>query len=151
MTENQWFDQSAGVTDAINQAVSASFAGPGFATAVGQQITNSYTTPGFTTAVSNAGTGVFAPINRSIRTETVSYQAVAADDVIVANGATVTITLPDPTTVSGKVITVKNINTAAATVATAGAGALIDAAATASLAQWAAGRYLSNGTGWLSI
>ena len=76
------------------------------------------------------------------------------DGQIIANGASVTVTLPDPTTVgSGRTteISVKNINAAACTVNSAGTSKTIDGAASKSLAQWAVGNYISDGTQWLSV
>lgn len=72
---------------------------------------------------------------------------------LVTNGAAVTITLPDPTTVAaGRTrFTVKNINAAASTVVSAGTSKTIDGAASLSLAQWAKASFVSDGAQWLTV
>jgi phage tail protein X len=76
-----------------------------------------------------------------------------ADKVTVFNGTSLTATLPDPTTGAGsaRITTIKNVNASALTVASAGTSKTIDGASSASLAQWAVGRYVSDGTQWLSV
>lgn len=84
-----------------------------------------------------------------VTTKTANYTATVTDDIIVCNGASVTITLPSPGN-SGTQITVKNINAAAATVQVSG-GTTIDGAASVSLAQWAKATFVSNGTNWFTV
>lgn len=90
-------------------------------------------------------------VRGSVITKTASYTATDADDIIICNGSSVTITLPAPSaTLShpNRIYTVKNINSAAATVANS---ALIDGSSSVSLAQWEVGRYLNTGATWLKI
>lgn len=91
---------------------------------------------------------------------TLGYRSVGAsttvvatsDRTIIANGATVTVTLPDPTTVRRDIrFTVKNINAASATVVSAGTSKTIDGAASQTLAQWAVQNYMSDSTQWLIV
>lgn len=93
---------------------------------------------------------LYAP-GAPVATKTANYTATATDSVIVANGATVTITLLDPTTCPGRTFWVKNINAASATVNSAGTSKTIDGAASVTLAQWARGQYVSDGTQWLVV
>lgn len=88
--------------------------------------------------------------NRAITTKTANYTVALTDSVIVGNGATVTITLPSATTATaGKVFTVKNINTANLTIASA--AGTIDGATTKVLARWASATVISDGTNWLVL
>lgn len=64
---------------------------------------------------------------------------------------TVLFELPDPTTTSSQRVTVKNINATAVSVVSAGTSKTIDGAASVSLAQWATGTYVSDGTQWLVL
>ncbi|MFC9335684.1 glycosyl hydrolase family 28-related protein [Arthrobacter sp. NPDC057009] len=72
---------------------------------------------------------------------------------LVTNGAAVTITLPDPTTVTaGRTrFTVKNIHTSNAKVVSAGTFKTIDGAASHTLIRWAKATYFSDGKQWLSL
>lgn len=81
--------------------------------------------------------------------KTTSYAITLADEVVVANGASVTITLPAAGLWHGRFWTVKNINAASATVASS--GGTIDGATTKSLAQWQAATFISDGSNWLTI
>lgn len=94
-------------------------------------------------------------LQRPIATKTASYTLVAGDAVVVFNGATLTATLPDPTATAtipaGTQFIVKNINASALTVNSAGTSKTIDGAASVSLAQWAVGRYVTDGTQWLNL
>lgn len=75
-----------------------------------------------------------------------------AEGTVVFNGSSLTATLPDPTTIySGRVFVVKNIHSTSLTVDSAGTSKTIDGAASKSLAQWAVGRYASDGTQWLTV
>jgi hypothetical protein len=83
-------------------------------------------------------------------TKTTSYTLTVADVLTLFNGATLTATLPVvAATMAGVVFTVKNINASAVTVSPA--SGTIDGAASATLAQWATGRYVSDGTNWFSV
>lgn len=76
----------------------------------------------------------------------------SSDDVIVCDGAGITVTLQDPTTVTkGRPVYIKNVNASAVTVNSAGTSKTVDGAASKSLAQWACGRFISDGTRWLTI
>lgn len=88
-----------------------------------------------------------------IRTVTASTTLTATrDGTVVFNGSSLTATLPDPTTViPGRIFRVKNIHSTALTVASAGTSKTIDGAATDTLAQWETGRYISDGTQWLTV
>lgn len=90
-------------------------------------------------------------VTPSVKTVTASYTVLPADDVVVGNGTSITVTLPDPTTVSSKPYGVKNINSTALTVNSAGTSRTIDGAASQSLAQWAKATYVSDGTQWLTV
>jgi len=110
---------------------------------------------GKTLYVKETGTGTtgWAAVGSklSIAVKTASYTAAVNDagSVIIANGASLTVTLPDPATIGNGVYFVKNINSTALTVATA--AGTIDGAATVSLAQYGAGRYISDGSVWRVI
>ena len=70
---------------------------------------------------------------------------------VICNGSSATVTLPAATGVrKGRTrFTVKNVNAAAATVASAGGA--IDGSASVSLAQWESRTFISDGTNWLTI
>jgi hypothetical protein len=72
---------------------------------------------------------------------------------LLTSGTGVTITLPDPTTVTaGRTrFTVKNIHVSNATIVSAGAGKNIDGAAFLTLTQWAKATFVSDGTQWFSV
>lgn len=73
---------------------------------------------------------------------------------VIANGNSITITLPDPTGgvgVAGREYVVKNIHSTALTVASAGTSKTIDGAASDSLAQWESATYVSDGTQWFVV
>lgn len=89
----------------------------------------------------------------AINTVTVSTSLTVGAEITFVNSTTGrTITLPDPTTVPvGKKYYVKNINTASATINSAGTSKTLDGAASQTLAQWAKAVYVSNGTQWYTI
>jgi len=99
---------------------------------------------------SNTG---WVPLGGSIRysTKTANYTISGTDQVIIGNGTSITITLPDPTTVGGRVFIVKNVHSTSLTVVSAGTSKTIDGAASVALAQWAAGVYISDNTQWLTV
>jgi hypothetical protein len=85
-------------------------------------------------------------------TVTTNYVLNRADSVIITNGSSITVTLPDPAAVSkDRKYAVKNINRTALRVVSAGTSKTIDGAASQSLAQWAKGTYISDGTQWLTV
>lgn len=91
--------------------------------------------------------------SESLATKTTSYIMVAADDVIVGNGTSITITLPDAAgagVIPGNRYVVKNINATSLTVDAVG-GDLIDNSAMMTLGQWESITVVSNGTQWLVI
>lgn len=102
-------------------------------------------TPGDTSAQAKASKTPFT-------TKTGNYTVALTDALIVCNGAAVTLTMPDPTTVpGGQQLLVKNINTANATVVSAGASKTLDGAASLVLARWSHIVLTSDGTQWLTI
>lgn len=86
----------------------------------------------------------------TVLTETGNYAVTPSDWIVVGNGASLTITLPDPTTIPGRHYSIKNIHASALTLATSG-GVNIDGSATATIAQWASVEVVSNGAQWLTI
>jgi hypothetical protein len=89
---------------------------------------------------------------RDQQIKAVNYQLLVDDDIVIMNGASLTATLPDPSTVpQGRTYTVKNYNASALTVNSAASGTL-DSASSQSLAQWAKATYTTIGSGiWLTI
>jgi hypothetical protein len=90
-------------------------------------------------------------LRRALSTKTANYTILANDEITIFNGTSLTATLPDPTLTGTSQYIVKNINASALTVNSAGASKTIDGAASQSLAQWASGRYVSDGTQWLTV
>lgn len=85
---------------------------------------------------------------REIVTKVANYTLVPSDAVVVSNGATLTHSLPTAALATkGKIYRVKNIAATAASVNVTG-GANIDGTATAAVAQWAVGRFVSDGAAW---
>jgi ABC-type molybdate transport system substrate-binding protein len=87
----------------------------------------------------------------TVATKTASYTLTATDQLVVANSATaITFTLPSAAASgAGKTFRVKNIGAGVLTVGSA--AGTIDGAATATLAQWGRGLYVSDGTNWLVV
>jgi len=99
----------------------------------------------------DSAVGLAPPHVYATRTVTTSY-TFAGDYTVLANGTSLTITLPDPTTQPvGTVLKVKNLNASAASVVSAGTSKTIDGASSVSMAQWAVLRAMSDHTQWLSI
>lgn len=74
-------------------------------------------------------------------------------EIIIANGSSMTITLPDPVATAvpaGRGYTVKNINSTACTV-NSGGTATIDGAASVSLTQYQSARFITDGTNWFKL
>lgn len=93
-------------------------------------------------------------VGRAIRAVTANTTVDAlTDDIILVNSTTTrTISLPDPANaVAGKLYTVKNINTASATVVSLGTSKTLDGAASQSLAQWAKAMYVTTGAQWYTV
>jgi len=85
-----------------------------------------------------------------LATKSEDYTASESDAVIVADGPSLTITLPAAATVQpGRKYTVKNTNATPAAVSTA--SGTIDGAPGQPLAQWATATYISDGANWLAI
>lgn len=83
-----------------------------------------------------------------------NYTLIDGESVpLLTNGASVTVTLPDPSTVTaGRTkFTLKNIHVSNATVVSAGASKTIDGAASYPLSQWAKVTFVSDGNQWLSV
>jgi hypothetical protein len=92
---------------------------------------------------------VTSPVH-TVATKTTNYTIGATDDIVLANGAALTITLPSAVTAgSGRAYTVKNINSGSATL-TATAGT-IDGAAAITLRQDEARTVVSDGANWYVI
>jgi hypothetical protein len=74
------------------------------------------------------------------------------DGIVVGTGAGITISLPNPSGYPylGRKFTIKNTNASALTVNSAG-GAVIDGAASKSLAQWAVITVTTDGAGWFTV
>lgn len=68
------------------------------------------------------------------------------DSVVFSDGTDVVLTLPDPTTRSGRQYTVKNLNVSPMVLAAS--GSTIDGSATRTLAQFDSITVISNGTNW---
>jgi hypothetical protein len=101
--------------------------------------------PGDTTA------GALMPV-MGPKTVTTSYTVLIADGLVIANGTSITLTMPDPTTVKvGRVWTLKNINASTVTVNSAGSSKTLDGNASFTLAQWQHVQIVTNGTQWLSV
>lgn len=85
------------------------------------------------------------------RTVTAAYSATVADDVILVNAAsgTVTVTFPDPTRTANKCFIVKKIDASAnaVTIGVVG-GTTIDGGTSTLATQWAVKMYQSNGALW---
>jgi lysophospholipase L1-like esterase len=93
-----------------------------------------------------------AAATSGLATKTANYNMLAADRLIVANGSSITISLPDPTGVTaGRPYLVKNINASAATLNSQGTSKTIDGAASFSVVQYAAFTVVSDGTQWLIV
>lgn len=91
-----------------------------------------------------------AGLSTTLVAKTSSYAMTSLDAIVVSNGTALTMTLPSAVTaLSGRQYTVKNINSSAATVASA--SGTIDGAVSVSLAQWNAGTYVSDGTNWFTV
>lgn len=84
----------------------------------------------------------------SLATKTGNYTMLVTDGVIIANGTSITITLPSAAAAgsSGREYIVKNINASSLTVASASGN--IDGVATQTLSQYMAMSFVSNGTVW---
>lgn len=84
-------------------------------------------------------------------TKTANYTTVAADQIIIGNGATaMTVTLMSAVTAgNGKMMRIKN--RAASVLTVASAGGTIDGTASKTLAQWASLTVVSDGTNWYGI
>lgn len=87
------------------------------------------------------------------RTETASYTVDCRDTLIIGNGSSITITLPDPAMagLSGREFKIKNTHATALTIVSAGTAKTIDGQASTVLSQWDKMTVISNGTAWLII
>jgi hypothetical protein len=90
---------------------------------------------------------------RPSATKTTNYTLTSADNIVIFNGTSLTATLPDPTTAGlpGRIFMVKNVNSSALTVNSAGTSKTLDGAASQSLAQWGHASFTSDGTQWLTV
>jgi hypothetical protein len=86
-----------------------------------------------------------------VLTKTTTYGMTVDDTTIIANGSSITITLPSAVTAgaTGKAYTVKNINATTATLASA--AGTIDGVSTKSLVQYASISVVSDGTNWMVV
>jgi hypothetical protein len=87
----------------------------------------------------------------TLSTKTGNYSMTTSDAAIVANGSSITITLPSAVTAgaTGKEYTVKNRHTTNCTVASA--AGTIDGTATKSLVQYASLTVVSDGANWMVV
>jgi hypothetical protein len=138
-------------TTVFHVEIATSMDGPAVLERIGDQLGNRYIkcaspTYGFTSLDGWGASG-------SVRTSTGAATASdLLDGTLVMNGASLTATLPDPTTVPyGRKFTVKNINASALTVVSAGTSKTIDGAASKSLAQWAWITVQTDSTQWLIV
>jgi hypothetical protein len=103
--------------------------------------------------LSDHDTGLHAFHNRvggmSGVTKTANYALTTSDYLVISNGASLTQTLPDATTVADRYFVVKNIHATLATLATAGGN--IDGVATQSIAQYNALTVYSDGTNYYIV
>lgn len=86
---------------------------------------------------------------RAVATKTANYTLTLDDEVILSNGASLTMTLPNAALYHGRFWTIKNVHSTACTIASS--GGTIDGVSTASLAQWKSGTFISDGTNWVAI
>jgi hypothetical protein len=89
----------------------------------------------------------------NLRTETANYTVDCRDSVIIGNGSSITITLPDPTStgITGRKFEIKNTHSTALTVVSAGSSKTIDGQASTVLTQWDKMTVVTNGTQWLIV
>lgn len=93
--------------------------------------------------------GRIAPVTL---TKTANYNMVVTDDVVIGNGASITISLPGPGNCApGHRYIVKNINSSSLTVNSQGTSKTIDGAASVTLAQWASLVVFTDGSAWYSV
>lgn len=87
---------------------------------------------------------------QTLTTQTVNYTATSTDSVILANGSSITVTLPAASSAgAGRTYSIKNINTTGLTIASN--GGTIDGATTVAVSQWAARTLVSDGSNWYII
>lgn len=84
----------------------------------------------------------------ALAAKTANYTATATDKVLIYNGASITATLPDPTTVANRIYIIKNINATALTVVSAGTSKTIDGAASLLIPQYLVLTVVSDGAAW---
>lgn len=91
-------------------------------------------------------------LSRVIVTQTTSYVVTGNDDIVLMNGASLTLTLPAANVVAGgKEFIIKNLNASSLTIATS-LSQTIDGIAPSSLAQWGVLRITSDGVSqWYTI
>lgn len=90
------------------------------------------------------------------KTQTANYTVDCRDTLLIGNGSSITITLPDPTDagssgIIGRKFEFKNIHSTSLTIVSAGTSKTIDGASSLTLAQWAKATVISNGTQWLIV
>lgn len=91
-------------------------------------------------------------VRGSLVTKTANYTITQTDDIVIFNGTSLTATLPSAGATAigtNRQYVVKNINSTSLTVGST--SGTIDGASTDTLAQYAVGRYLSDGTNWLKL
>ncbi|HEY9704256.1 MAG TPA: hypothetical protein V6C58_17525, partial [Allocoleopsis sp.] len=86
-------------------------------------------------------------IVRKLSTKTANYILTNTDNLVRFDGANLTATLPDATTLSGYEFEIKNVNATNLTINTT-SSQLIDANLTVTLTQYEVLKIVSNGTNW---
>lgn len=92
--------------------------------------------------------GRFAP--RTLATKTGNYTVAFYDDILIFDTASGTCTLLSAVGITGRIFRIKNINATALPVATT-SSQTVDGAAPATIPQWTARSFLSDGANWLTL
>jgi hypothetical protein len=87
----------------------------------------------------------------ALSTKTANYTATSTDKVLVFNGSNLTATLPDPTTVSGRIYRIKNIHSSALVLNSAGTSKTLDGVAYRMVQPYQHVEVVSDGTQWLLL
>lgn len=134
---------------AVNTTV---FSGAGAPTAGAYDPNSLYVnTTDRTLYVWNGATPTWIPLNATNKpiTTTTNYSMTPVDQIVLANGSSLTVTLPDPTVAVDRPYTIKNLNPSSVTVNSPSGN--IDGTTNQTLAQYAALRAVSDGANWWSV
>lgn len=108
---------------------------------------------GIGTTTPNSSLQVNGPISTTIATKTTAYTITATDSTILADaaGSTFQVTLPNASSIAGRIYTIKRIN-ATNNVTVGSAGGAIDGVTTKTLgSQYAAATFQTDGTNWFTL